>query len=404
MSLRIHSGWLSASAFSGMFGFGIAMALLGSILPLISVRLHFDLAHAGDLFLVLNATMLVGTFALGPLLDRFGIKLTFAIAPLFVAAALMLIAQSSSFEALRAAVVLLGVGGGALNQATNTLIADLHEDEWRKSSALNLLGVFFGIGALSVPFAIGALFPLLGLTNILKCAAVLVLFTTLISMGLVFPAPRQSAGVPLAEVLRLARQPIILVLAFLLFFESGNEWALGGFITTHLTQSLGATMSTASWILALYWFALMCGRVVLSRLLLSISGHSMILASAAGVAASLGLLVAAPSLGVAGVAISLLGFSLAAIYPTCLGLAGSRYASHSGTVFGILIGISLTGGMSMPWLVGRVSESRGVAAGLSIPIAGAAAIFALQLLAGQMMRRTKRVDESSKRVVRDALR
>jgi fucose permease len=146
-------------------------------------------------------------------------------------------------------------------------------------------------------------------------------------------------------------------------------------------------MSTASWMLALYWGAMMSGRVVLSRLLLRISGHALILASTAGVAASLSLLVAAPSLPVAGVAIALLGFSLAAIYPTCLGLAGARYASHSGTVFGILIGISLTGGMSLPWLTGRVSASHGVAAGLSIPIVGAAAIFVLQMIAGGMMRR-----------------
>ena len=186
---RIHTGWLSASAFSGMFGFGIVMALLGAILPMISLRLRFDLAQAGDLFLVMNATMLVGTFALGPLLDRFGIKLTFVIAPLFVAGALLLIANASSFAELRVAIVLLGIGGGALNQATNTLIADLHEDERRKSSALNLLGVFFGFGALSIPFTIGALLGVLGLTNILYCATALVLVTTLISLVLVFPAP-----------------------------------------------------------------------------------------------------------------------------------------------------------------------------------------------------------------------
>ena len=384
---RIHAGWLSASAFSGMFGFGIVMALLGAILPMISMRLHFDLAQAGELFLIMNGTMLVGTFALGPLLDRFGIKLTFVFAPLFVAGALLLIANASSFAGLRAAIVLLGIGGGALNQATNTLIADLHEDERRKSSALNLLGVFFGFGALSIPFTIGALLGVLGLTNILYCAAALVCVTTLISLALAFPAPRQSAGVPLADVLRLARQPLIVVLAMVLFFESGNEWALGGFITTHLTQSLKASMSTASWMLALYWGAMMSGRAVLSRLLLRVSGHALILASAAGVAASLGLLVAAPSLAVAGLAITLLGFSLAAIYPTCLGLAGARYASHSGTVFGLLIGFSLTGGMSLPWLTGRVSANHGVAAGLSIPIVGAAAIFAFQLLAGRMMKR-----------------
>lgn len=384
---RIHTGWLSGAAFSGMCGFGIAMALLGAILPLISQRLHFDLAQAGELFLLMNATMLVGTFVLGPLLDRFGIKLTFVIAPLLVAAALVLVASARSFGGLQVAIVFLAMGGGALNQATNTLIADLHEDERRKSSALNLLGVFFGFGALSIPFAIGSLLGLLGLANILLAAAALVSLTTLVSLALTFPAPRQSAGVPLAEFWRLMRQPLILVLAILLFFESGNEWVLGGYITTYLTRGLGATISTASWMLALYWSAMMVGRTVLSRVLLRVSGHFLILASAAGVAASVGLLVAARSLPLAGCAVVLLGLSLAAIYPTSLGFAGTRYPSHSGTVFGILIGIGLTGGMSLPWLVGRVSQSHGVAAGLSIPIAGAAAIFALQLLAGQIMRR-----------------
>jgi FHS family glucose/mannose:H+ symporter-like MFS transporter len=384
---RIHTGWLSVSAFSGMAGFGIAMAILGAILPLISQRLHFNLAQAGDLFLVMNATMLVGTFVLGPLLDRFGIKLTFIIAPLLEAVALVLIANAQSFEGLRVAVFFLAMGGGALNQATNTLIADLHADERRKSSALNLLGVFFGFGALSIPFSIGSLLGVFGLANILFAAAAVVSATTLVSLALTFPLPRQSAGVPLSEVLRLSRQPLILTLAILLFFESGNEWVLGGYITTYLTRSLGATMSAASWMLALYWSALMIGRTVLSLVLLHVSGHALILASAAGVAASVGLLVAAPSLPLAGCAIVLLGLSLAAIYPTTLGFAGARYPSHSGTVFGILIGISLTGGMSLPWLAGRISQSDGVGAGLSIAIAGAAAVFALQVLAGRIMRR-----------------
>ena len=251
----------------------------------------------------------------------------------------------------------------------------------------NLLGVFFGFGALSVPFAIGSLLTVFGLARILYAASAVVAATSVLSLALTFPAPRQSAGVPLSEVRRLLQQPLILTLAILLFFESGIEWVLAGYLTTFLTRGLGAKVSTASWMLALYWSAMMLGRVLLSRILLHVSGHTLILASAVAVAASAGLMVAAPSLPLAGCAIVLLGVSVAAIYPTSLGLAGTRYSSHSGTVFGILIGVGLTGGMSLPWLVGRVSQSQGVAAGLSIPIACAAAIFAMQLLAGRIMRR-----------------
>jgi MFS transporter, FHS family, glucose/mannose:H+ symporter len=384
---QIRTGWLSAASFAGMFGFGVVMALLGAILPLISQSLRFDLAQAGGLFLVMNGAMLATTFALGPLLDRFGIKPAFLLAPLFVAGALTLIANTGTFAGLQAGVILLGIGGGALNQATNTLIADLHEDARRKGAALNLLGVFFGFGGLFVPFTIGTLLGVLGLAKILYLAAALTLTTTAMSVALAFPAPRQSAGVSMVEVLRLARQPLIVTLAVLLFLESGNEFVLGGYMTSYLTRSLGATVPIASILLAVYWGALMFARVVLSRVLLHVSGHVLTLASAAGVAASVSVLVGVPSLLVAGVAIVVLGLSIAAIFPTTLGLAGARYPSHSGTAFGILIGISLTGGMTLPWVVGRIADRSGLAAGLAIPIASAAGIFGLQWIAGQIITR-----------------
>lgn len=388
----IRTGWLSGAAYAGMFGFGIVMALLGAILPLISERLHFDLAQAGNLFLAMNGAMLGTTVALGPALDRFGMKPAMVAAPLFVAASLGLIAGVGTFEGLVAAVVLLGIGGGALNQATNTLIADLHAEASRKSAALNLLGVFFGFGALFIPFTIGSLLEALGLNNILYMAVLLATVPAAISIALLFPAPQQRAGVPVAQILGYARQPLVLAFAFLLFFESGNEFLLGGYITTFLTRNLGASVSTASYLLAAYWGALMLGRIILSRILLRVRGEALIQASALGVAASVALLIFSPSLGFAAAACVLLGFSIAAIFPTVLGLAGSRYASHSGTVFGILIGVALVGGMTLPWLAGRVSQSRSVTAGLFVAVVDALCIWGLQMAAGRILRREKRAD------------
>jgi len=383
---RVHTGWLSGTAYAGMFGFGIVMALLGAILPLVSERLHFDLAHAGNLFLAMNGAMLVTTVAIGPMLDRFGMKATFVIAPLFVAGALVLIAGVPSFSGLVLAVVLLGAGGGALNQAANTLIADLHEDPKRKSAALNLLGVFFGFGALFIPFIIGSLLSALGLADILYVGATVSLVPVL-SAWLAFPAPRQSEGVPIGDVLRFARQPLVVAFSLLLFCESGNEFLLGGYVTTFLTRNLGASVAAASYLLAAYWGALMVGRIILSRVLLRASGGTLILASALGVAASVSLLLLAPGLPVGAVAVVLLGCSIAAIFPTTLGLAGARYPSHSGTVFSILIGVALSGGMTLPWVAGQFAGSRGVGAGLLLAIVSALAIAGLELTAARLMKR-----------------
>jgi len=378
---RIRPGWLSAAAYAGMFGFGIVMALLGAVLPVLARRLQFDLSHAGELFLVMNAAMLVTTLGLGPVVDRFGHKLPLVIAPLFVAGALALISRVTTFEGLVIALVFLGIGGGALNQVTNTLIADLYEDVRKKRAELNVLGIFFGFGALFVPFTIGSLLSYLDLGKILYLAMALSLIPTVLSIPFVFPAPHQREGVALTDVGRLVRQPLVLTFSFLLFFESGNEFILGGYITTYLTRDLRATISVASYLLAGYWGALMLGRVILSRATLHRSAGSVILASALAVAASMTLLLTVRSILIAGISVILLGFSIAMIFPTVLGLAGSSYPSHSGTVFGILIGLALAGGMTLPWLVGKFSEGWGIRTGLFVVVVNALAVFGFQLLA-----------------------
>ena len=86
MSSEIRAGWLSAGAYAGIFVFGIVMALLGAVLPVISSQIGFDLGQAGNLFLVMNSAMLVSMLSLGILTDRFGAKPVLGGGPLFVAA------------------------------------------------------------------------------------------------------------------------------------------------------------------------------------------------------------------------------------------------------------------------------------------------------------------------------
>ena len=146
-----------------MFLFGIAAALLGATLPLLSERLEIGLGRVGTLFLVMNACMLASSFALGALQDRYGMKPPLVAGPLVVGAALLVVAGAESYAQLLLAVALLGVGGSALNGASNALVADLHEDPAAKSAALNRVGLFFGFGALFIPFAIGLLLRAAGL-------------------------------------------------------------------------------------------------------------------------------------------------------------------------------------------------------------------------------------------------
>ena len=195
-----RSSALSWSAYAGMFVFGIVMALLGAILPSLADRLRFDVADIGTLFLVMNFGMLACSSLVGLIIDHYGMKLPLAAGAALVAGALGVIVAAQSFAAMIPAVVLLGVGGGALNAATNTLVADLHDDPKRKSSALNMLGVFFGIGALFLPFAIGALIANFGITPLLIAAAALCAAVAVYAAALRFPRPKQPHRLPVGDM------------------------------------------------------------------------------------------------------------------------------------------------------------------------------------------------------------
>jgi FHS family glucose/mannose:H+ symporter-like MFS transporter len=379
-----RTGLLTASACSGMFVFGIVMALLGAILPSLAGRLRFTVQDIGSLFLVMNFAMLVCSLALGVAMDRFGMKPPLALGPFLVAGALVLIARAGAFADLLPAVALLGIGGGALNGATNTLVADLHEDPQRKGAALNLLGTFFGFGALFLPFVIGALLASFALSGLLLTAALLTCGAGIFAWCLRFPRPKQEHRMPFAGIARLLRAPLLVAFAALLFFESGVEFTLGGFISTYLTGDLGVrSISAASWILAAYWAAVMLARAVLSRVALAAEPFRILLVCSLGAFAGALLSAIAPGPATAALAIVLTGFSLAGIYPAVLGIAGARFESHSGTAFGILFATALSGGMLVPWLSAHIAG----AAGMRWAFGGIATAFAVIAVLGRVAAR-----------------
>lgn len=367
---------LTVAASAGMLLFGLVVALIGALLPFLSNALGVTLAQAGELFVWMNLSMLSAAYALGRLMDRAGLKAPMALGPALVAAALVTLAAAGSANALIAAACLLGVGGGMLNGATNTLVADLNPDPVRKAAALNRLGIFFGFGAVLMPLAIGSLVRLTGWRLLLAAAAGLSVVAAAYSAALAFPPPKQRARSAPGRISKLLAERFLLVMGLLLFCQSGCEFALGGFLSSFFIQAKELSPNAASWLLALYWTALMAGRAAISRYLVAVGPVRIMTACALLASASLLALrlpVGLPAVIAGTVA---LGLGVSGVYPTALGLAGAAYPQQSGTVFGILFTFGLTGGMALPWLVGRAGAAAGIGAALLVP-AGAFLLIAL---------------------------
>lgn len=191
-----------------------------------------------------------------------------------------------------------------------------------------------------------------------------------------FPSAAAAQSFSWREALQVARYPGVLVLGFLLFCQSGNEASIAGWTSTYAGEA-GFPARTATFILAAYWAALMTGRFVVARLLKSMSKERLVLVSGIGAFLGAGLLLANRSVVMLGLGVLVLGFSYAGVFPTALAIAGDSYSKLSGTVFGLIFGIALVGGMSFPWTVGQFSQAWGVRYGMMVPLVGAAAICVL---------------------------
>ncbi len=369
-------GRLFVAACAGIFVFGIVLALLGTLfgLPEMQARLHVNLGQQGDLFLLLFFAIWVATVVVGPTIDRFGNKIVLFLSSLLVAAALVGFSVAQSFAAAAISAILLGLGGGGLNTSTNVVVSDLYGDD--RGSMLNILGMFFGFGALFIPLLAASITKFFNIEQLTLVAAGLAALTMLAYALLPFPPPREAWAFSLREAVRTAQHPGVLLLASMLFFQSGNEASIGGWSSTYV-GSMGWEARTATLVLAGYWAALMAGRMLAARLLRYIEKGWLVFLSGLGSVAGCAVLLSSRSLPWLAAGASLTGLSFAAIYPTSLAMAADRYPRFAGTLFGLLFTFGLAGGMVFPWGIGHLSERFGVRSGMLLPLVGTTMVSVL---------------------------
>ncbi|NIP78322.1 MAG: MFS transporter [Gemmatimonadetes bacterium] len=365
-----------AAACMGMLVFGIVLTALGSVLPSVIARFGLARADAGLLFTLLSAGVLLGSLVFGPVVDRQGYKGLLMASVAMVALGLEGIAFAPSVTLLAGSALLIGLGGGMVNGGTNALVADISAGG--RSAGLSLLGVFFGIGAFGVPFVLGLLLDRLGYTAVVAGIGGLVAIPVAFYAALRFPAPKQPRGVPLRRMLAMVRDPVLLLLGLILFFESGMEITVGGWTATYFHDELAVAPDRALYYLSLYWLGMTGARLVLGWLLNRASSARVLLASMGVALVGALVLVGSSAPPAAGVGVLLTGAGFAAVFPVILGYVGDRYAELSGTAFSFVLVMALAGGSTLPWVTGVLGGAFGLRPSLLIIPAGlcaAAGVF-----------------------------
>jgi fucose permease len=346
---------------------GITAGVVGVLLVAQMRGYHVDRAVIGLTFFTSSAGFAIASLSTGPLIHRFGVRVTLAIGGASFVLAGLYLATRPPFAAFVLVQLAAGFAAGILESALSAYLTSLPD----ATTLLNRLHAFFGVGALIGPtfaaWIVGfASWPVVWLILALACVPILAGF--LVAFPRLQPAapepPVHQAPAPAKGGLLGAalRQPAILLGAAMLAVYVGLELGVGNWGFSYMLQVHALGRSFASYSLSGFWLGLTLGRFLISPIAtrLGASPARMMYVCLAGVtAATLAWMSPAPV--PATVALVLLGFFLGPVFPTTMSIAPRLTEPRLvPTAIGVMNAASTIGGAALPWLAGTIAQQAGI--------------------------------------------
>ena len=332
-----------------------------------SIEHDFSQSDAGiGVFFFVNAVAyVIGSMLGGLLTEWFGRRVVLPLAVVLIALGLVGMATVPTWGLFLAVGIPFGLGSGAIDGGTNGLILDLYPTS--RGRALNLLHLFFSLGALASPLVVGRLVEagVAWQSVVLGTALGAVPVAVLLAVAdLPSGHHDRSRG---ADATRIGFALPLIALAVAIACYVASEVGVSNWLVRFLeTASLGLATSA----LALFWGCLALGRLVSARLGDRFD-HARFAATSSLIAAiALLAAVLVPSMPASIVLFGVVGFAFGPIYPLIMAVAGDLFPERSAAVSGFLAGCAVIGAILYPPVMGFVS----VGVGLGAAMVGAAAL------------------------------
>ena len=249
-------------ALAGLGLSGLLAALLGAILPAWGYHLRFEFDAIGYYFLSVTIGVLLSLEIGRRLFRTHGVAFVLILASSLACGALILLAFSPPpFPAIwrLGGLVLVGIAMGLLNSAIFQAISTIYQHD--PAATLNLGGIVFGLGCLLITLLVAGTFNAYSVTVILILIAIAPALFAILYAKTAFPAIVTQPQLSIKQALADFRSRGAVLLALLLFFQFGNEWSIAGWLTIFLIHRLGVSPQASLEMLALYWLALLLGRI-----------------------------------------------------------------------------------------------------------------------------------------------
>jgi fucose permease len=349
-------------ACAGLLLIGWAGLLVPSLIR--EIERDFVQTDAGlGIFYLINAVAYAtGSFGGGMLTERFGRRRVLMLATALLGLGVAMLGIVPIWILMLIAAVPAGFGAGAIDGGVNGLVLDLFPRT--RGRALNTLHLFYGIGALSSPLAVGRLVE----AGVPWQALVLGTAVVTVPIAMLWAVIRLPHGRYKAVTVEGVRSPGRLALRWPLI---ALEIAIACYVASEVGVSSWlirfleeAPLALATTSLSLYWAGLAVGRLVSARFSdrfdhLRLATLSVLVAGLATIAA-----VLVPSLEASIALFAIVGFASGPVFPLIIAIGGERHPNRSAAVSGFLTSAAVVGGVIYPPVMGFVSVSVGLPAAM----------------------------------------
>ncbi len=368
------------------FALGWLAAVLGPAMNDLAEQNSAALSAVGAVFLLTFLGGLPAQAVAGMVSDRYGQR------PVLIAGAVLLglsafgISLSPALALTLAFSLIWGLGFGTLDIGHNVLIAELYA---ARVNVMNLLHVFFGVGAVVSPAVAGlslelwdSALPAVWIGGGLMLATLP--FVYRLPRG---RARREAPASGGAHARFSYRQPLLWLFGTVMMVYVGIEIGVGGWAQPYLERTTTLSPSTAALATSGFWLALTASRMVIALIGGRMTSTQVLWLAVLISAVGGGLLaVSTGSAALSIVAVLIAGFGFGPVYPTIIVILTTLFREAPGRAASVAAIMGGIGGGVIPWVQGILLDR--ISPEASVLFVGVGAVLMAGLW-GVVSRRTR---------------
>lgn len=331
---------------------GLCATILGPAYEALATRFEIKVSDAGILTAAQFFGVTVSLVFWGRLLERVNARTVLMLGVGLAGLGLLALAAAQTLPMAIFAILLLGVGFGAIDVGPNTVVAALNPE--RAGVAVNALNVFFGFGAIAGPQVVN-----FGLAQ--KNVSIAFLLVGVFSLLLLLPFTLINVHIGThteGEKVRV-KWSLVIPYVLLIWLYVGAENGYGSWLFTQMRRVVGSTEALATFAVSLFWMGLTGGRALATYLLRTITNLQMLILSIIliGMGGSV-LLLFPTSEGMALVASFIAGMGCGPVFPTAFVMVTELNPAARGRIAGVFSAFGTFGAVILPPLQGRIAGDR----------------------------------------------